>query len=702
MSHVAKIILILFCFILSFPGNADAAIHYISADAAGSNNGSDWNNAWHNFSSVAWTRGDTYFVASGLYNGDVSLSRAENGTIWIYLKKATTGDHGTDAGWSDSYSVGQAEINGTLYVGNSFVDIDGVTGSDDLGYGIKVHYTGCDMFFNGKSVLWLGQGKDSIHIRHMEVEGCGFGTYDSTDGLYHQSLPTNPSYDVQISYCWIHNVSRNGVTIGNHLGTGFTGGNIGFLFENNRLERTGGCLYPDWHGQGVQVYGGTQDYMIFRNNKFIDISGTGYIAYLGGTINDHVRIYNNIFYSTNRSRFDASPGVITFLASGISVNNVQIYNNVFYNIDLKGVTNWVANGTGNELKNNIFASSRFTYGQLGFTSEYNDYYANIGGGSVGVPTGEVGQKNETSDPFADSAGNDFHLRPTALAINNGIDLSAVFSTDRDGNSRPQGYAWDIGAYEFVNGMPDSTPLRVAFTSPLNGSVIYGNVSVAASATDNAAVSFVEFYLDGTLMENDTGTPFQFTWNTNSYSNGSHALMALAVDTSGNTNTSQIYVTVNNSQGNAINETGNTTLSKSVMIKIDREGNIDDTTNVTLKTLNFSDNTTVNEINFTCNSSGDYVFNAVGLPEMANMRILVRGYLTRAVNNVNLSNSAQTIAFPTLLAGDVNGDNSIDILDFFFVTGKWYQSDEVADYNRDGLVNALDFSIAGKNWMKSGD
>jgi hypothetical protein len=70
--------------------------------------------------------------------------------------------------------------------------------------------------------------------------------------------------------------------------------------------------------------------------------------------------------------------------------------------------------------------------------------------------------------------------------------------------------------------------------------------------------------------------------------------------------------------------------------------------------------------------------------------------------VNLSNSAQTIAFPTLLAGDVNGDNSIDILDFFFVTGKWYQSDEVADYNRDGLVNALDFSIAGKNWMKSGD
>jgi hypothetical protein len=46
-------------------------------------------------------------------------------------------------------------------------------------------------------------------------------------------------------------------------------------------------------------------------------------------------------------------------------------------------------------------------------------------------------------------------------------------------------------------------------------------------------------------------------------------------------------------------------------------------------------------------------------------------------------------FQTLLAGDLDYN---DVINFF----------DLADLNRDGIVNALDFSLMNKNWQASGD
>jgi hypothetical protein len=56
----------------------------------------------------------------------------------------------------------------------------------------------------------------------------------------------------------------------------------------------------------------------------------------------------------------------------------------------------------------------------------------------------------------------------------------------------------------------------------------------------------------------------------------------------------------------------------------------------------------------------------------------------------------------LLAGDLDGNNAVNSLDYSAMNGKWYMSDMVADLNRDGIVNALDFSLLNKNWMRSGE
>lgn len=57
--------------------------------------------------------------------------------------------------------------------------------------------------------------------------------------------------------------------------------------------------------------------------------------------------------------------------------------------------------------------------------------------------------NLFSEPrFVDPLQNNFHLRAKSTAIDNGFDIG--LSVDLDGNPRPQGAEYDIGAYEYVS------------------------------------------------------------------------------------------------------------------------------------------------------------------------------------------------------------------------------------------------------------
>jgi hypothetical protein len=116
---------------------------------------------------------------------------------------------------------------------------------------------------------------------------------------------------------------------------------------------------------------------------------------------------------------------------------------------------------------------------------------------------------------------------------------------------------------------------------------------------------------------------------------------------------------------------------------------------------FSGASLAKEISFETNSTGDYAAALDNVPDNVNMKIIVNGFLVRAINNVNL-NATSSIIFPPLLAGDINGDNVVNSLDFSNMNTKWYQSDAIADLNKDGIVNALDFSLMNKNWQRSGD
>jgi hypothetical protein len=83
---------------------------------------------------------------------------------------------------------------------------------------------------------------------------------------------------------------------------------------------------------------------------------------------------------------------------------------------------------------------------------------------------------------------------------------------------------------------DTTAPTVSLTSPTSGSTLEGTVTLTARASDDAAVTRVDFFVDGVLLGSDTSAPFSFNWNTGSVS-GPRVLTAKAHDAAGNVGTS---------------------------------------------------------------------------------------------------------------------------------------------------------------------
>ena len=112
----------------------------------------------------------------------------------------------------------------------------------------------------------------------------------------------------------------------------------------------------------------------------------------------------------------------------------------------------------------------------------------------------------------------------------------------------------VNAYKALNATPadttpgviDKTPPTVRISSPSNGVTVTGNLTVSADGTDNIGIYKIDFFVDGTLTGSSNTNPATFTLNTTKYLNGSHILVARAMDSAGNQTYSQsISINISN-------------------------------------------------------------------------------------------------------------------------------------------------------------
>jgi len=105
---------------------------------------------------------------------------------------------------------------------------------------------------------------------------------------------------------------------------------------------------------------------------------------------------------------------------------------------------------------------------------------------------------------------------------------------------------------------------VAVTSPLDGSLVTGTVTIEATATDNRGVAGVQFFVDGSPVGlEDWGAPYSIDWTTTGTPDGAHVLTAVARDTSGNSAISApVTVTLDNGRARTTGrfEEGSATLA----------------------------------------------------------------------------------------------------------------------------------------------
>lgn len=288
-----------------------------------------------------------------------------------------------------------------------------------------------------------------------------------------------------------------------------TGGDRTGIFAEwqDGLQVLNNTVSGGWEG-GLAIESSSTTYTV-RGNTISDVGGGGIandgIAAPGSPgVNSHALIEGNIVHDVgfgigaaaigsdglhdsvfrNNLVYNAHGTGLSFAmvhASDGSKDNLIVNNTVVMAADATGAAFRVATGpnTGLTVLNNIFLTrdtdrkgdGGFSYAvdtTTGSTFDYNLVTNPVSRHvsfkkwqkqgfdrhGVAVPAGSL------SAVFANPAANDYHLAPGSPAIDAGTAAGAP-ATDLDGNPRPQGAGFDVGAYEFTAAILPATETGTA-------------------------------------------------------------------------------------------------------------------------------------------------------------------------------------------------------------------------------------------------
>ncbi|WP_346320654.1 PKD domain-containing protein [Chitinophaga sp. YIM B06452] len=371
----------------------------------------------------------------------------------------------------------------------------------------------------------VGKGCTDYEVERVEITGseAGLMAKVNPDCDPANQYPNFAIRNVKLHDLYIHDVIGEGMYIGNTAPNGTptdcNGTTVDLLPPRIYNLKIYNVITENTGWDGIQVASAPENVEIYNNSVYnygtVNKGSQQAGIILGGESNG--RVYNNkvikgtgnaieifgvgLCYVYNNiisdGGFDGTTeGQDAFFVDDrpTKYNNkplqVYIFNNTVVNSKrdaIRILNSFGTIGTGNLLYNNLVINA-------GSVAQYGDRgYINIQSGINYTSANNITGANINGYGFVNPTAKDFHLGTGSSAIDKGRDLSAYFNGDYDGQPRPQGTAYDVGADEFtagaqVNKIPvasagnDLTVTLPASTTTLDGSSSYDPDGTISSFT----------------------------------------------------------------------------------------------------------------------------------------------------------------------------------------------------------------------------
>ncbi len=475
---------------------SQAATYYVETTGSDSNLGTEAQ-PWKTIQKAAQTAqaGDTVFIKQGTYNELVTPSNS--GTAGNYITfKSYPGQNAVLDGTGKAGWWGVFSIHGKDYIKIEDLEIK----NNSTGWGVLIEHEEGNRS-NGATNIILSNlnvhdtGGEAIQVRgnasDITIENClahhglsgasGIDTYQWDSGRPKNVTVRNcTAYDFSGFACYSSEQADNLIIENNLCYNSEMGIDIG-SGDNNIIRNN---IVHDVD-TGIML-SSNEDSLVYNNTVYNITSEAlyNYCWILNGEGHARNKWYNNIIHDAGWAVYESVRKTDSYGTCPSSDH--QYYNNLFYNIGVStyhkpfyfyGTTGikfyhntiyinsgydavtFVTGATGADVKNNIISVAGGkspiivdSSSQTGTTIDYNLYHDR----TAVLAQGTEAHSIYDQDPlFVNVAEGNFHLTASSPAINKGGNFG--INTDLEGNFRPQGAGYDIGAYEYVYGTPDTIP-----------------------------------------------------------------------------------------------------------------------------------------------------------------------------------------------------------------------------------------------------